>query len=218
MPTLPVVELTRYCEQILQSAGVPPHKSEVTTACLIASNLRGVDSHGIQLLPFYLDQLLAGEMDALADGAVISESGSCLHFDGQNAIGQWVAETCCAHAVRIAREHGLAMVVARESNHFGPAAWWAQKMRAAGQIGIVMCNASPIVPPWQGREGRLGTNPICMSVPGGEKAWLLDMATTTVAAGRIFKALINGQPSIPSGWAMDSEGLPTTDTQTALKG
>jgi LDH2 family malate/lactate/ureidoglycolate dehydrogenase len=117
--------------------------------------------------------------------------------------------------VRIARQHGLAMVVARESNHFGPAAWWAQKMRDAGQIGIVMCNASPIVPPWQGREGRLGTNPICMSVPG---PWLLDMATTTVAAGKVFKAFINGQPEIPPGWAFDSAGVPTTNTADAYKG
>ncbi len=109
----------------------------------------------------------------------------------------------------------MAMVVARESNHFGACSWWAQKMSAAGQIGIVMCNASPIVPPWQGKQGRMGTNPICMSVPG---PWLLDMATTTVAAGRIFKAMINKQEEIPAGWAFDSEGVPTTDTQAAYKG
>jgi LDH2 family malate/lactate/ureidoglycolate dehydrogenase len=109
----------------------------------------------------------------------------------------------------------MALVVARESNHFGAAAWWAQKMRAAGQIGIVFCNASPIVPPWQGKQGRVGTNPICMSVPG---PWLLDMATTTVAAGRVFKAFLNGQPEIPAGWAFDSAGVPTTDTATAYKG
>ncbi|HEV2448593.1 MAG TPA: Ldh family oxidoreductase, partial [Candidatus Sulfopaludibacter sp.] len=161
------------------------------------------------------DQLLAGEVDPHADGRVLSEAGSCLLFDGQNTLGQWVSEVCCGHAVRIARAQGMALVVARESNHFGAAAWWAQKMRAAGQIGIVMCNASPIVPPWQGRQGRMGTNPICMSVPG---PWLLDMATTTVAAGRIFKAFINGQPQIPPGWAFDAAGAPTTDTAAAYKG
>jgi len=121
--------------------------------------------------------------------------------------------------VRIARAAGVAMVVARESNHFGAAAFWAQKISAEDQIGIVMCNASALVPPWQGKQPRLGTNPICVSVPGGEeKPWLLDMATTTVAAGKIFKAMINGQPEIPAGWAMDAEGVPTTSTDTALKG
>ncbi|HUI55219.1 MAG TPA: Ldh family oxidoreductase [Bryobacteraceae bacterium] len=215
MPTLVASQLTQFAEQVLLAAGVPAHKALIVAESLVASNLRGVDTHGVQLLPYYVDQLLAGEMDPLADGRVVSEAGCCLVFDGQNGIGQWVAETCCRHAVRIAAEHGTGIVVARESNHFGAAAWWAQKMRAAGQIGIVMCNSSPIVPPWQGREGRLGTNPICMSVPG---PWLLDMATTTVAAGRIFKAMINGEPMIPPGWAFDSQGNPTTDTAAAYKG
>jgi len=215
MPQIPASELARFVNQILLAAEVPGHKAAVVTDCLISSNLRGVDSHGVQLLPFYIDQLLAGEMDARADGRVVSETGSSMLFDGQNAIGQWVAETCCGHAVRMARAQGVGMVVARESNHFGPAAWWAQKMRDAGQIGIVMCNASPIVPPWQGRQGRLGTNPICMSVPG---PWLLDMATTTVAAGKVFKAFLNGQPEIPPGWAFNSAGVPTTNTAEAYKG
>lgn len=215
MPLISAPRLKEFARQILSAAGVPAHKAAVVADCLIASNLRGIDSHGVQLLGFYVEQLLAGEMDPQADGQVVSEAGACMVFDGQNAIGQWVAETCCAHAIRMAREHGLGMVVACESNHFGPAAWWAQKMRDAGQIGIVMCNASPIVPPWQGKEGRVGTNPICMSVPG---PWLLDMATTTVAAGRIFKAFLNQQPEIPAGWAFDSGGVPTTNTADAYKG
>jgi LDH2 family malate/lactate/ureidoglycolate dehydrogenase len=215
MPVIFAPELERFAREILEAAEAPSHISAIVAASLVASNLRGVDSHGIQLLPFYIDQLLAGEMDPRTDGRVVSENGSSMVFDGQNGIGQWIAEQCCGHAVRIARERGLGMVVARESNHFGAAAWWAQKMRADGQIGIVMCNASPIVPPWQGREGRMGTNPICMSVPG---PWLLDMATTTVAAGRIFKAYLNDQPEIPHGWAFDSDGVPTTDTRKAYKG
>jgi LDH2 family malate/lactate/ureidoglycolate dehydrogenase len=215
MPVFLAPTLTRFAADILLAAGVPAHKAEITAEALIASNLRGVDSHGLQLLPFYIEQILAGEMDPLADGRVVSESGSCLVYDAQNALGQWVADTCCRHAVRLAAAQGAAIVVARESNHFGAAAWWAQKMRAAGQIGLVFCNASPIVPPWQGREGRIGTNPICMSVPG---PWLLDMATTTVAAGKIFKAMINAKPEIPAGWAFDSAGVPTTDTKAAYNG
>ncbi len=215
MPKIAADVLTRFVDQILVSAGVPAPKASLTATALVASNLRGVDSHGVQLLTWYVDQLVAGEMDPHADGQVTSENGSCLRFDGQNGLGQCVADTCCKHAIRLAREHGIGMVTARESNHFGAAAWWAMKMRDAGQIGIVMCNASPIVPPWQGKRGRVGTNPICMALPG---PWLLDMATTTVAAGKIFKAKINGQAQIPAGWAFDSEGVPTTDTEKAYKG
>src|SRR5262249_39802649 len=140
MPVLTAGTLTRFAEDILLAAGVPERKASLTATSLVASNLRGVDSHGIQLLPFYIDQLLAGELDPNADGRIVSESGACIVFDAQNAIGQWVAETCCGHAIRLARDIGVGMVVARDSNHFGAAAWWAQKMRAAGQIGIVMCN------------------------------------------------------------------------------
>jgi LDH2 family malate/lactate/ureidoglycolate dehydrogenase len=215
MPTVAAPVLRSFSESILLAAGVPAHKAAIVAASLVAANLRGVDSHGIQLLTFYVDQLLAGEMDPHAEGRVTSESGSCLLFDGQNGIGQWIAETCCGHAIRIAGQHGVALVTARESNHFGACAWWAEKMRAAGQIGIVMCNASPIVPPWQAKEGRFGTNPICMAVPG---PWLLDMATTTVAAGKIFKAFINHQPEIPASWAFNSEGVPTTSTEEAYHG
>jgi LDH2 family malate/lactate/ureidoglycolate dehydrogenase len=215
MPLIPAPTLRRFAAQILAAAGVPEDKAKLVAKTLVATNLRGVDSHGIQLLTFYVDQLLAGEMDAQTDGRVVSENGCCLLFDGQNGLGQWVAEICCGHALRIAQAQGMAMVVARESNHFGAANWWAQKMRDAGLIGIVMCNASPIVPPWQGRQGRLGTNPICVALPG---PWLLDMATTTVAAGKIFKARFNGQPEIPAGWAFDAQGVPTTNTEEAYQG
>ena len=212
-------ELTPFCARLLDAVGVSRAKSKLVAESLVAASLRGVDSHGVQLLPYYIEQLEWGDMDGQIEGRVISESGGCLLYDGQNGIGQVISEICCGHAVRMAAAHGIAMVVARESNHFGATAFWAQKMAAAGQIGIVMCNASALVPPWQGKEPRLGTNPICMAVPGGaEKPWLLDMATTTVAAGKIFKAMINGQTQIPAGWAMDSEGVPTTDTETALKG
>src|SRR5262249_7936825 len=79
------------------------------------------------------------------------------------------------------------------------------------------CNASPLVAPWQGKEPRFGTNPICMSVPGPD-AWLLDMATTTVALGKILNAQFHGRDTIPHGWAMDSDGVPTTGAEAALNG
>lgn len=197
------------------AAGVSAPKAAVTAACLVDANLRGVDSHGILLAPRYLERIDTGDIDIHADGAVISESGACLHFDGENGMGAWVADSCCTHASRIASTVGIGMAVARDSNHFGAAAFWGKKLSAAGHVGIVMCNASPLVSPWQGKQGTVGTNPICVSVPG---PWLLDMATTTVAANRIFKALINGHEEIPAGWALDADGVPTTSTAVASKG
>jgi LDH2 family malate/lactate/ureidoglycolate dehydrogenase len=186
---------------------------------LVSANLRGVDSHGVHLLPHYISQISRGNINVDTDGRVASESGACLLYDGGRGLGQCVSAVCCGHAVRLAQGHGLGLVVARNSNHFGAAAFWAQRISAEGMIGIVMCNASPSVPPWQGRDGRLGTNPLCVSVPStGPGGWLLDMATTTVALNRIVKAAATCLSTIPAGWATDAEGVPTTDTQVALRG
>src|SRR5687768_13886019 len=208
--------LIDFARRLLEASAVPPEPSEMIARSLVAASLRGTDSHGIQLLTFYLRQLEGGRVDPKSQGNVIRESGAVLHYDGGNSLGQVVAENCCLHAVRLAREHGVGVVVARESNHFGAAGWWGQRISAQGMLGIVLCNASPSVPPWQGKDPRWGTNPICVSMPGN--AWLLDMATTTVAQGRIYKAKFSGQETIPYGWAMDAEGVPTTSTAAALTG
>ena len=209
--------LADFGQKLLAAVQVEPAKAELVVKSLLGASLRGVDSHGIQLLPFYIEQIEMKTIDIAADGHIVSVSGGTMVYDGEYGIGQWIAQACSDHAIRLAKANGVSFVVARESSHFGAAAWWAQRMSSAGLIGIVMCNASPLVAPWQGKDKRFGTNPICMSVPGPE-TWLLDMATTTVAMGKIFKAQLSNQVSIPAGWAMDAEGVPTTDTQTALDG
>jgi LDH2 family malate/lactate/ureidoglycolate dehydrogenase len=217
MPTFAAEPLIDFANRLLLALNVPPPKAGLVARSLVAANLRGVDSHGLQLLPFYLEQIQMGNMNIETDGHIASESGGCLTYDGEVGIGQWISQICCGHAIRLGHKHGIALVVARDSSHFGAAAFWAQQISSQGLIGIVMCNATPLVAPWQGKQPRFGTNPICMSVPGA-KTWLLDMATTTVALGKIMNAQFHGRAAIPEGWAMDSEGVPTTDTQTALSG
>ena len=209
--------LTAFAKNILEAAQVPEATAVLVAESLVAANLRGVDSHGVQLLIWYTDQIGAGNVDIHTSGRIASENGACLVYDGENGIGQLISTRCCEHAIRLASAGGIGMVVARNSTHFGAAAWWAQKLAAAGLIGIVMCNATALVAPWQGRDKMLGTNPISMAVPG-PNSFLLDMATTTVALNRIFKALLSGDTTIPDGWAMDSEGNPTNDPQTAIDG
>lgn len=219
MPVIGAPALREWTLRVLMAAGVAFEHAALVAGSLVEASLRGVDSHGIHLLASYLEQIAAGDVDIAATGEIVTESGACMVYDGRNGLGQVVAGICSEHAVRLAREHGLSIVTARESNHFGAAGFWAMKMAAAGQIGMVFCNASPIVAPWQGREGRFGTNPICMAVPVGKRdPWMLDMATTTVAANKIFKAHTNREPSIPAGWAMDKDGVPTTDTEAAYAG
>jgi len=219
VPVVTASGLREWTVGVLSAAGVATEHAVLVAGSLVEASLRGVDSHGIHLLASYLEQIAAADVDIAATGEIVTESGACMLYNGRNGLGQVVADICSDHAIRLAREFGLGMVTARESNHFGAAGFWAVKMAAAGQIGMVFCNASPIVAPWQGREGRFGTNPICMAVPVGKRdPWMLDMATTTVAANKIFKAHTNHEPSIPAGWAMDKDGVPTTDTEAAYAG
>jgi LDH2 family malate/lactate/ureidoglycolate dehydrogenase len=205
--------------RMLEAAGVAPAKAHLVASVLVFANLRGVDSHGLQLLPHYVGQIEAGDVDPAADGHVVSERQACLLYDGEHGLGSVTAEICCRHVVRIARQHGLAMVIARETSHFGPAAFWTSRISAEGLIGIAMCDSSPQVPPWQGKAKRVGTNPISVAVPHPMgRGWLLDMATSTVALGKIEQAVLNNQTELPPGWALDSEGRATTNLQAALAG
>ena len=215
-PVFRAEDLRAFVRELMLRLDADGDTAELMAESLVAANVRGVDSHGLQLLPFYIAQMEDGRVAVREAGAPVSESGAVMVYDGRNGLGQAVAIRCADHAVRLSREHGLGLVVARESNHFGAAAWWAQRMSSQGMVGIVMCTASSVVAPWQGKDTRWGTNPICCSVPGG--GWLLDMATTTVAMGKIYRANVLGKDSIPDGWAMDSDGVPTTSTQAALKG
>ncbi len=217
MHSIDAASLSELCSKLLQGLGVNPKDAAFTATALVASNLRGVDSHGVALLRYYLEQLECGDMLPDGDPELLHNSGCTALVDGHNALGQLVARFCCDQAVSLAMDHGCGIVSARHSNHFGAAAHWVQRLNAAGFIGIVLCNASPTVAPWQGKQGRLGTNPICFGVPGASP-FLLDMATTTVAANKIFNAYSAGKPEIPSNWALDSDGVPTTDTEHAYKG
>ncbi len=212
--------LRSFCQDLLVAAGVPGAHAFIVADSLVASNLRGIDSHGVELLPGYIMQLRNGGVDGATRGRVVSETGGSLLYDGQNGLGQVVSEACCDHAVRLARRQGIAIVVARDSHHFGAAAYWSQKIAAGGFIGISLSTAGPAVAPWQGKTPCLGTNPLAMALPGeAGRRWLLDMATTTVAKNKVANAGSLGWATIPAEWAfVDEEGNPTTDRLAAERG
>src|SRR5580698_8191367 len=121
LPVISAEGLTSWTAGLLEAATFPRPTALLTAESLVAANLRGVDSHGVQLLPYYVEQVERGDMDPGAQGRVTLESGACLLYDGANGAGQQIASVCCGHAVRLAHKHGTSIVVARESNHFGAA-------------------------------------------------------------------------------------------------
>jgi LDH2 family malate/lactate/ureidoglycolate dehydrogenase len=212
--------LCDFITRILGGAGVPESHAMLVSNSLVAANLRGIDSHGLQLLSGYMQQLREGGVDGSASGVIASETSACLLYDGQNGLGQVVAHTCAHHAVRLARDNGVGLVIARNSHHFGAAFYWSEIMARAGCIGITMSTTGIVIPPWQGKSARLGTNPIAMAVPGFcRETWSLDMATTTVARNRVASSIDYGLSTIPASWRfMDENGNPTTSCRDAENG
>jgi LDH2 family malate/lactate/ureidoglycolate dehydrogenase len=218
--TYSAASLINFSDALLIALGVPKGHARIVSESLVAANVRGVDSHGIQMLATYIQQIRAGGVNVRGVGRVASVNGACVLYDGQNSLGQVVSDRCVRQVLRLVKRSGLALVVARNSNHFGAGAYWGQQLAQAGCIGIVMSNACPAVAPWQGAEARLGTNPLCMAVPGAESGgWLLDMATTTVALGKLSNFAFLGKPAIPLSWGfLDAKGKPTTRIPDAQKG
>lgn len=213
--------LHEFGRALLQTQNVPPESADTVMASLIGANLRGVDSHGVQMLGVYLQQLKAGGVDPRATGRVGHVDGVCLRYDGENALGQVVAERCTGLVIEKAAEQGVAVVTARDSNHFGTGAWWGERIARAGYVGIVVSNACPVVAPWQGITPILGTNPLCVAAPSDAPgaSWLLDMATTTAALGKVADAKNRGETTIPLAWGFrDERGQPTADPNAAQRG
>lgn len=121
-------------------------------------------------------------------------------------------------ALDLAQEYGTGFVGVRNSNHFGPAAYYVEKAVDRGCIGLAISNAPPNMAPFGGKSRFLGTNPVAIGVPAGEEPPLIfDASTSVVARGKIIVAAHSGKP-IPEGWAIDSDGYPTTDAHRALAG
>ncbi len=207
-----------FVQRLLVANGVPGDDAAVIAGCLVVNDLRGVDTHGAVRLPGYLDRLRRGLINARPEIEVKHVTPVVAAVDGKDGFGFVVATRAMAEAIEMARTFGIGMAGVRRSTHFGTAATYAMQAIKAGLIGMVFTNASPGLPPWGSRTPLLGTSPLAIGVPGGQQGpFVLDMATTVVARGKIRKALRRGE-SIPLGYALDAEGQPTTDPAKALEG
>jgi LDH2 family malate/lactate/ureidoglycolate dehydrogenase len=199
-------------------AGVPETTAAIVSRSLVEADLRGVESHGVVRTGIYLKRVEAGRINPHAETTVVSESATTLLLDGNNNFGAYVGTRALEEAMKRAEQNGACIAGVRGSNHFGTGAYYAQKAIEKDMILMVMSNASQTMPPTGGVRPFLGTNPLAIGVPAGEELpFLLDMATSVVARGKIIVASQKGE-QIPLGWAIDKHGNPTTDANAALDG
>ena len=202
----------RQIETILLAWGARIEAAAAIAEILLYAGLAGIDSHGISMLTEYDERRRRGWIDLKAKPRVVSETPASVLIDAGGGLGHWPGVLAMTEAIERARKTGLAAAAVRNSAHFGACGYYTKMAAEAGLIGIATTSASGIrVVPTFGSEPRLGTDPFSFAAPGSEgKPFLLDMATTTVAFGKIRNKL-NEKSPCPPGWVLDSAGRPSTD-------
>jgi LDH2 family malate/lactate/ureidoglycolate dehydrogenase len=213
-------KLTCFVAAAFEKLGVPPPDAAIAADVLVLADLRGVDTHGvIRFNPrsWYVKWLRDGEMTPAPKIRVVSDAGSSALLDGERGIGMVIGHHAMKLAIEKAKVSGVGMVGVCNSRHFGMSAYYAMQALPHDMIGIAMTNAGRQVVPTFGSEARFGTNPICFAAPAQkELPFVIDMATTTAAAGKLEIAVRRGA-SIPLGWALDEKAKPTSDPGIAQK-
>jgi L-2-hydroxycarboxylate dehydrogenase (NAD+) len=205
-----------FCVRTFVKTGVTEEDARIAADILIAADLNGVVSHGVAHLKRYVDGMRAGTIMARPDVRVITETPATATIDGGAGLGPTVAYRAMQKAIQKARDLGVGFVSVRNSNHYGIAGYYARMALEHDCIGLSMTNASPKVAPTFSVGATLATNPIAVAVPAGkEMPFVLDMATSIVAVGKVEIADQLDKP-IPAGWVIDQDGLPMTDAHQAV--
>lgn len=210
-------KLIDYCTALFENANVPSSAARAVSESMVQANLRGVDSHGVVRTDIYLRRLEANMINI--DGHMdVREDGPITLLNGNNHFGAVVGNKALELTIKGAKEFGTSVVGVKGSNHFGTCAYYLLQAIEHDIILILLSNASQTMPPTGGVRPFIGTNPFSIGVPTGSHVpFILDMATSVVARGKIIVAAQKGE-SIPVGWALDKYGNPTTDANAALDG
>ena len=203
---------------VYAGAGVPEADARLLADTLVQADLWGHQSHGVLRLVWYLERIRNGVMKPLTQPEFLVDAGAIAVIDGHDGVGQVLTRFAAQEAIRRAKAHGIAAVGLRYSNHFGTCMYYTRMGALAGCVMLLTSNGGPAMAPWGGRRKIIGTNPWSVATPAGRHApFLMDMANTGVARGKIYLAR-QKRETIPPGWALNAAGEPTTDPQEAIDG
>ena len=203
---------------LLLAAGETPDGAQIVADNLCKADARGVTTHGTYLLTPIFHRAVVGQLSLPTTPSVVVDSEAIAVVDGGNGLGPIAGKFAVDLVIKQASDHGIGMVLIRNTNNLGSLAYYTEMIARQGMIALMSCNAAPAMAPWGGSEAFTGTNPIAIAIyTGREIVFSADMATSVVARGKIRQAAREGK-SIPGDWALDSEGNVTTDPNLALKG
>lgn len=211
MITLTVKQISAVCQAILEGLGASSSDAKIVGDHLARANLFGHDSHGLQNVNYYAFLIRSGFVNPASNWHVIKESSSTALIDGGWGLGQVVCAGATSLALKKARDSGMGTVGVFNCGHIGRLGEYTSKIAEEKMIGLLFANTDPTVAPWGGMDRLLGTNPMSFAFPAGsEHTVMVDFASAAVAEGKIKAALFKGE-SIPEGWILDKNGMPTTN-------
>ena len=215
---VPVETLRGFARDVFVGVGVAPADAAIAADVLVASDLHGIESHGVGRLKMYYDWIKKGIISPRVRFEVVREGPTTAVVDAHTSLGHPVAHRAMELAIAKARRYGLGAVAVRNSSHYGIAGYYARMAAEAGMIGFSLTNARPSVAPTFGVEPMLGTNPIAFACPTDEPfLFCFDAATSITQRGKIEVLAREGKPT-PAGWVVDREGNLATDTAAILRG
>jgi LDH2 family malate/lactate/ureidoglycolate dehydrogenase len=212
-------KLTDLVTDLFAYLKLPRDHARIAAEALVDADLRGHESHGVSnyIKMIYYPGLAEGIINPNPNMRIEHESPTTARWEADGAMGHVVAHLAMSDVIERAKKLGSGFAAVANSRHYGMAQHWAVMALEHDMIGITMTNGGALTVPFQGMEAKLGTNPIAVSIPAGEEPpFILDMATTTVAWGKIMNAGRDGV-AIPTSWGYDSTGRPTTDPQAAME-
>jgi hydroxycarboxylate dehydrogenase B len=207
--------LTRAVESIVAAGGSQAEEARRVAENLVTANLLGHDSHGIGMIPRYVDALLEGGLKVNQHPEVQFDAGAMIALDGCQGYGQVIGYEATEMAIERAKKHGSCVMTLGRSHHLGRIGQWGEQAVAQGLVSISFVNviSRSIVAPHGGADARFGTNPVCIAIPvPGEAPFVLDMATSAVAQGKVRVAHNKGEKVSPE-WLIDDKGNPTAEAR-----
>jgi hydroxycarboxylate dehydrogenase B len=213
MPTLASEKLRESVRHIFAGLGASEEEVKRLQDHLVESNLIGYDSHGVRLIPDYVDLIRKGRLVLGAQLQIVRESPSHLVLDGHWGLGQLLAWQACNMAVEKAKAGAVAIVTVRNCNHIARLGEYTEMMAEKGCVGFITVNGhggAQLAAPYGGIDRRLSVNPLSYGIPAPGQPIVVDISTTVVAAGKVIIKALRGE-QVPDGWLMDYDGNPTTD-------
>ena len=199
----------------LINKGVITEAANYVSAGLIQTSLRGIDSHGINLLPHYCRAVDAGRIKKNPNISINQTAASVAILDADHTFGHNAGSIAIQYATKLAKTTGIGAVSVKNSTHFGAAAFFTFQANKENCIGFAFTNGDALVQVYNSKEIFFGTNPICFTVPlANEEPFCLDMATSQVTWNKVLNFQRQNLP-LEEGWAYDIDGQETTDSQKA---